>query len=303
MVLVEVRMTRKVVTVRPADTLAAAASKMKAGPFRRLPVVEADQLIGIVSEFDLRRYPDALDSTLVEIAMTRDPITVMPSETLEHAAAVMRQHKVGALPVIYGGKLVGIVTAKDLMIPEPRPLPEWDPRTRRKSDADLRASRGSQVAARGRERNVGGQPKNINIDIPPVDEDPSDSDIHFLDDRINEYNVERTGIKDGKILSYFVRDKDGAIIAGLYGWTWGGYCEVRYLWVRQDYRNRGYGRGLMVAAESEAIARGCRLMILDTHSFQAPRFYRGLGFEIIATHTDYPHGHQKHYLKKTLLGS
>ena len=48
--LVEVRMTRNVVTVRPADTLAAAASKMKAGPFRRLPVVEADQLVGIVNE-------------------------------------------------------------------------------------------------------------------------------------------------------------------------------------------------------------------------------------------------------------
>jgi len=144
---------------------------------------------------------------------------------------------------------------------------------------------------------------NVKIDIPPVDEDPSYSDIHFLDDRINEYNVERTGITDGKILSYFVRDENGAIIAGLYGWTWGGCCEVRYLWVRQDYRNRGYGRGLMQAAEDEAITRGCCQMILDTHSFRAPRFYQGLGFEILATHANYPRGHQKHYLRKALLGS
>jgi acetoin utilization protein AcuB len=129
--LVEIVMTRKVVTVRPADTLATAASKMKAGPFRRLPVVEADQLVGIVSEFDLRRYADALDSTLVETAMTRHPITVMSSDTLERAAALMRQHKIGALPVMQFGKLVGIVVAKDLMMPEPRPLPEWDPRNRR----------------------------------------------------------------------------------------------------------------------------------------------------------------------------
>ncbi|MGD1026173.1 CBS domain-containing protein [Candidatus Binatus soli] len=131
--LVEVRMTRNVVTVRPGDTLAAAASKMKAGPFRRLPVVEADQLVGIVSEFDLRRYADALDSTLVETAMTRDPVTVIPSETLEHAATLMREYKVGALPVMHLGKLVGIVAAKDLMMPEPQPLPEWDPRAHRKS--------------------------------------------------------------------------------------------------------------------------------------------------------------------------
>lgn len=131
MQLVEVRMTRQVVTVRPADTLAAAVSKMKAGPFRRLPVVEADRLVGIVSEFDLKHYADALDSTLVESAMTRDPITVMSSDTLERAATLMRQHKVGALPVMHLGKLVGIVVARDLMIAEPQPLPEWDPRNRR----------------------------------------------------------------------------------------------------------------------------------------------------------------------------
>lgn len=125
------RMARIVVTIRPADTLAAAAAKMKAGKFRRLPVVESDQLVGIVSEFDLRRYADALDSTLVEIAMTRDPVTVMPSDTQEHGAALMRQHDVGALPVIYEGKLVGVITAKDIMMSEPMPLPEWDPRTRR----------------------------------------------------------------------------------------------------------------------------------------------------------------------------
>src|ERR1019366_3718742 len=131
--LVEVRMTRNVVTVRPAETLAAAASKMQAGPFCRLPVVEADQLVGIGSEFDLRSDVDSLDSTLVKTAMTRHPITVMPSETLDYAATLMRQHKVGALPVMHLGKLVGIVAARDLMMPEPQPLPEWDPRNRRQS--------------------------------------------------------------------------------------------------------------------------------------------------------------------------
>ena len=129
--LVEVRMTRKVVTVKPTDTLATAQSKMKAGPFRRLPVLDGDELVGIVSEFDLRRYAHALDSTLVKTAMTLDPITVTPEQTLEHAARLMRQHDVGALPVMYLGKLVGIVAAKDVMIAEPQPLPQWDPRVRR----------------------------------------------------------------------------------------------------------------------------------------------------------------------------
>ena len=132
MQLVEVRMTRKVVTVRPADTLATAESKMKAGPFRRLPVVEAGRLVGIVSEFDLRRYPGALDSTLVKAAMTCDPITVMSEQTLEHAATLMRKHRVGALPVMHLSKLVGIIAARDVMMAEPQPLPKWDPRAQRK---------------------------------------------------------------------------------------------------------------------------------------------------------------------------
>ena len=140
----------------------------------------------------------------------------------------------------------------------------------------------------------------MNISIPPLDENPSDSDVHFLDDRINEYNVTRTGIADGKILSYFMRDENGAIVAGLYGWTWGGCCEIRYLWVRDDLRNHGYGRALMQAAEKEAVTRGCGQIVLDTHSFQAPEFYQRLGFTIVGTHLDYPHGHRKHYLSKAL---
>jgi CBS domain-containing protein len=131
MILIRERVTRTLVTIGRADTLASAAAKMRSGAFRRLPVLEAGNLVGIVSEFDLKRYADALDSTLVEAAITRDTITVMPSETLEHAVALMRRHDVGALPVVHGGNLIGIVTAKDLMMPEPRPLPEWDPRSHR----------------------------------------------------------------------------------------------------------------------------------------------------------------------------
>jgi hypothetical protein len=54
----------------------------------------------------------------------------------------------------------------------------------------------------------------------------------------------------------------------------------------------------MEAAELEAIVRGCNQMVLDIHSFQASLFYQRLGFEIIASHVDYPLGHCKHYLRK-----
>ena len=99
-------------------------------------------------------------------------------------------------------------------------------------------------------------------------------------------NVDTTKIGDGRTMSFLLRDERGNIIAGVYGWTWGGTCEIRYLWVREDFSNRGYGKTLMEAAEREAIVRGCNQMVLDTHSFQAPLFYQRLGFEIIASHVD-----------------
>ena len=143
--------------------------------------------------------------------------------------------------------------------------------------------------------------KLMDIKIPPVDENPSDADVHFLEDRINQHNVETTKIGDGRIISFLLHDERAQIVAGLYGWTWGGTCEIRYLWVREDFRNRGYGKALIEAAEREAIARGCNQIVLDTHSFQAPLFYQRLGFEIIASHADYPRGHYKHYLRKQLI--
>jgi GNAT superfamily N-acetyltransferase len=107
----------------------------------------------------------------------------------------------------------------------------------------------------------------MKIDLPPVNVSPADADVHFLEDRIDEYNVETTGITDGAILSFFIRDERAAIVAGLYGWTWAGACEIRDLWVRKDMRRRGYGRALLAAAEHEAMVRGCALIVLDTHSF------------------------------------
>jgi CBS domain-containing protein len=118
-------MTKKPVTVEPGDTLVCADTRMNAGGFRRVPVVHEGELIGILSEYDLRYYLDSFDSFLVVAAMTPNPVTVSPSATLEHAVALLKKHEIGALPVVEHGSLIGIVTASNLWIPEPRPLPEW----------------------------------------------------------------------------------------------------------------------------------------------------------------------------------
>ncbi|MFL5733649.1 MAG: GNAT family N-acetyltransferase [Chloroflexia bacterium] len=133
-----------------------------------------------------------------------------------------------------------------------------------------------------------------------LETNPSPEDLKFLEDRIIDYNLEQTGFRDGGLLALSMRDAQGEITAGIYGWTWGGCCEIRYLWVHEDLRGQGHGTTLLLAAEREAAARGCRQVILDTHSFQAPEFYRKHGYEIAGVIEDYPLGHRKYYLRKSL---
>lgn len=131
---------------------------------------------------------------------------------------------------------------------------------------------------------------------------PAAADLDFLDEQINQFNVATTGIRPEPdiLLAIIVRDEAGAIVAGIWGWTWGGCCEVRTLWVHEKLRGQGYGRRLLRAAEDEALHRGCRQVVLDTHSFQAPAFYQKQGYEIIGQVEDYPLGHTKYYLRKRL---
>jgi GNAT superfamily N-acetyltransferase len=122
----------------------------------------------------------------------------------------------------------------------------------------------------------------------------------FLAGRIGEFNAAATGVRDGGGVSCVVRDAEGAVVAGLFGWTWGGCLEVESLWVREDRRGRGYGTRLLAAAEAEARARGCTQAVLATHSFQAPGFYGKMGYEVVGVVEDYPVGHRKLHLRKRL---
>jgi GNAT superfamily N-acetyltransferase len=122
--------------------------------------------------------------------------------------------------------------------------------------------------------------------------EPAPEDVRLLDDRIYEFNVQATGISDGKYLALFLREDDGTTVGGLFGWTWGETCYVRDLYIPAHLRNKGHGSSLMRTVEAEARARGCGQIVLTTHSFQAPDFYRRLGFEITGRVDGYPRGHQ-----------
>lgn len=131
-------------------------------------------------------------------------------------------------------------------------------------------------------------------------EEPSSADVAFVEDRLYEFNAGTTGIHDGLTLGVFLRDEGGTIVAAATGHTWGGVCELRQVWVADVLRKHGVGRRLMARAEAEARARDCRQIILTTHSFQAPGFYRKLGFDVVSEIADCPRGHSHLTLRKTL---
>lgn len=108
-------MTTDPVTIGPLESLSKAKMMMDAGRFRRLPVTEDDRLVGILTERDLKQHTGALASTRVNAAMRTQLVTVTPHNTVEDAARLMLNHKIGGMPIVAAGRLVGIVTTTDLL--------------------------------------------------------------------------------------------------------------------------------------------------------------------------------------------
>jgi GNAT superfamily N-acetyltransferase len=111
-----------------------------------------------------------------------------------------------------------------------------------------------------------------------------------LDTEIYAFNADATGLRDGRLLTLKATD-DGVLVAGLSGWTWGACGFVDALWVEAAFRGRGLGTSLMDTAEQQMVLRGCRQVVLSTHSFQAPDFYARRGYTRVADVPDYPTGY------------
>jgi len=120
-------MTANPYTLSPEDTVTRAMALLKEKKIRRLPILSGGKLVGIVTERQLLEVSPSkattlsiyeinhlLSQTKLGAIMSRNVITVTPDTLLEEAAMTMRSHTIGALPVMEGDRLVGIITETDI---------------------------------------------------------------------------------------------------------------------------------------------------------------------------------------------
>lgn len=116
------------------------------------------------------------------------------------------------------------------------------------------------------------------------------------------YNV----ASEGELISplnVYLRQTPKQVQGGLLGRTGASALFIDVLWIAEPFRRRGYGRQLVLAAEREAIRRGCHFSHVDTFSFHAPDFYRRLGYEVFGLLDGYRSGHIRYFLKKPLASA
>lgn len=120
-------MTAKVIYVSPDTTVAHASDKMKGQELRRLPVIENDRLVGLVTEntmadampskatsLSIYEMNYLLNKTTIRDIMIRDVITISQNASLEDAVYTMMKHKISVLPVVDNEQLYGIITDRDI---------------------------------------------------------------------------------------------------------------------------------------------------------------------------------------------
>ena len=120
---------------------------------------------------------------------------------------------------------------------------------------------------------------------------------------LRAYNVAQAGDGKAQPLALMVRDDQGETLGGLYGRFFYQWLFIELLSVPEQGRGQGIGSRLMQMAEDLAREKECVGIWLDTFDFQAPEFYKKLGYSELAQTADYPPGHKRFFFQTRLINN
>ena len=132
------------------------------------------------------------------------------------------------------------------------------------------------------------------------EEKPEDSAWWIIGRGVGNYNKDQAGDNNFQRLCYVLEDTEGNIVGGILGETYWDWFYLDLLWVSEELRRQGFGTQLLETAEEEARKRGAKNAYLDTFSFQSPDFYYENGYQVFGELNNYPPGHQRYFLTKSL---
>ncbi|MCD5986652.1 GNAT family N-acetyltransferase [Pseudomonas phytophila] len=139
---------------------------------------------------------------------------------------------------------------------------------------------------------------NVSIELTS---NPTDEQVSAILTPLRAYNVAQAGESGAEKFALLVRDEQSnEVLGGLNGSIFYRWMFIELLAVPEQARGQGLGSRLMTMAEDLAREKNCVGIWLDTFDFQAPDFYRGLGYSECGQINDYPPGHTRYFFQKRL---
>ena len=137
-----------------------------------------------------------------------------------------------------------------------------------------------------------------------VIEESTKEQAGLVDNGIVKYNLSKVPFtQEPSFISInkVIKGSNGEVLAGinsiLYCWN---CLYIDVLWVKEEFRENGYGSALLIEVEKIAKEKGCKLIHLDTFDFQAKDFYLKHGYEVFGVLDDCPSEHKRYYMKKNI---
>jgi GNAT superfamily N-acetyltransferase len=144
---------------------------------------------------------------------------------------------------------------------------------------------------------------NSQLDHLPIDPKPTGKEINLVRERLKAYNQDQTRgeySQPGIEINLVLKTPEHEVIGGIIVSTQLHVMHLEVLWVAEAYRQHGYGRELVLAAERIGYQNGCLTSHTWTFEFQGPAFYPKVGYELIGVYDGYPNDLKEYVFKKHL---